>query len=348
MSGRGKRACYYTVTAVCLLAAIAVCMLMFYSAYRESGNLLYTLSAFLAFCAIVILTAPCVLVHECGHILFGVFAGMRIRSVRVGWLNFSAAGKKIGLSFSPVAGKTEMMPKRPGNMRGRMTAVCLGGATLNAIFGIVFAILFFVVPQHPVLLFFEFFAPFHLLEAISALLPAELSSGRTDGELCRIIRNGTAEAEVYLRVMDAQGVLYSSDFDKIEKSDLFDTPVVREDDPAFLSLLHLRWQYLMWCNEEKGAAEQLFRLEELSDYLDEAAQAQIKCDAVFMRRILREEVQINEEELQGAKGTLPYMRAKFGKECGDIALIKKTAAQEPATGIKDLELKFIERFIQNF
>lgn len=346
MSGRAKRRIYYLVTAICLLAALAACVLMAYSHCRESGTVLYTVFSFLLFCGVYVLVSPCVLVHECGHLFFGACARMKPISVCVGRLHVK--GKKVRFAFSSAAGKTELVPRGEKNVRGRMIAASLGGAAFNFLFGIVFAVLFFVLPANPVLLFFELFAPLHLYEGISSILPAQLNAGRTDGELVRQLKNNTPEARVFVNVLTAQGILFSETFDKVDEKLLFDTPVVQEDDPAFLSLLHLRWQYLMWKGETERAEKELSRLYGLSEYLDESAAAEVECDAVFMNRIMEgatDEAFVLPVE---AAGTCAGLRAELALGGGDKEQYKKIAAAESAAGIKALESTFFERFIQNF
>ncbi len=345
MSGKAKRIVYYTVSAVCLLLAVACCVLMLYSVYRDSEKSLYTVFSFLLFCAATVLTNPGVLVHECGHLFFGACAGLKPVSVRVGWLVI--ANKKIRFSFSFAAGKTEFISKEGKNVRKKIMIASLGGAAFNFIFGAASAALFFVFSASPIALFFALFAPVHFYTAIDALLPAELSAGCTDGETFLRLKNNTLEGRLFCTVLTAQSILQKHTFDDVEKPLLFETPVVREDDEAFLSLLHLRWQYLMWHEDVEGAKKELFRLEELSEYLDPFERAQIKCDAVFMRRILGME-QSESEEMEEARGTLSYERAELALGRGDISQIKKSAAQQSYAGIRALELKFVERFIQNF
>ena len=316
------------------------------SVYNERGEIFYTLYAALCALAVYILVSPVVLVHECGHLVFGACARLRPVSVRVG--RFVIAGKKIRLALSSTAGETVLVPKDIKGVRGRMIAAALGGATFNLIFGIVFSVLFFVLPANPILLFFELFAPLHLYEGIAALLPAELNSGRTDGELVRQLKEGTPAAQVFCNVLSVQGIVFQNTFDKVDEKLLFDTPVVREDDPAYLSLLHLRWQYLMWKGESERAQKELFRLEELGEYLDESAAAKVKCDVIFMRRVLGETVGADCKIPQKASGTVEGLRAQLALGSGDIAQYKKTTAQEPATGVRALESTFFERFIQNF
>lgn len=346
MSGRAKRTIYYVVTVLSLCAALAACVLMTFSVYRDRGEILYTLFALLCAVAVYILVSPAVLVHECGHLFFGACARLRPVSVTLG--RFSIGGGKVRIVLPRVAGETVLLPKDGKNVRSRMMAASLGGSLFNFIFGVVSVVLFIVLPANPILLFFALFAPLHFYEGISAILPAELSTGRTDGELFRQLKLNTPEAQVFCNVLTVQGVLHLKTFDSVDEKLLFDTPVVREDDRAFLSLLHLRWQYLTWKGENERAKAELYRLEELSDYLDDETAAQVKCDALFMRRISGEAIDEDFKIPQEAKGTVEGLRAELAMGKGDIVQYKKRTAQLPAAGLKALESTIFERFIQNF
>lgn len=346
MSGRARKTIYFCITTSCLLAAIVACALMFFSAYRAGGTFLHTLFSFLIFFGVTVLTSPCVIVHECGHLLFGLCARLKPVSVCLGRVAFE--NKRVRVVASAAAGKTEFVPRGGEGVRRRMMIAAIGGATFNFLFGILFFVLFFLLPVNPILLFFELFAPLHLFEGIAALLPAELSTGRTDGELFRLLKNNAPEARVLVSAMTAQGILFSETFDGIDEKLLFAVPVVREDDPAFLSLLHLRWQYLMWKNETLRAGKELFRLEELSDCLGARESAQILCDATFMRRIAGEVSDSDSALPTEAKGTCSYLRAELALGRGSKEEYQKRAAAEVAAGIRALESVFFERFIQNF
>ena len=104
----------------------------------------------------------------------------------------------------------------------------------------------------------------------------------------------------------------------------------------------------MWKGDTEGAGKALFRLEELSEYLDENTAARIKCDAVFMRRVLGGTPDEGEVIPDGARDTLEGMRAELSLHRGDKEQYKKRTAQEPAAGLRALESTFFERFIQNF
>ena len=104
----------------------------------------------------------------------------------------------------------------------------------------------------------------------------------------------------------------------------------------------------MWKGEVARANEQICRLEELSDYLETPVAAKVKCDAVFTRRIVCGAADADFKVPPEAEGTLEGLRAEIAMGRGNKEQYKKRTAQEPATGVKALEMTFFEHFIQNF
>ena len=342
MSGRGKRIAYHVITTAAGLAAVACAVLTAFSAALEWAKLPNEyLAVFIAAPCVLLLLQPGLLVHELGHLLFGAFAGMKCVSFSVGFLGISR-GKGVSLQLSAAAGETQMIPRKTKNLRRRVMAATLGGIVMNFIVGAAVCVLFFLLPKTPALVFFALLAPFQLYEGIAAVLPAELSAGRTDGALFSELKDNTAESDVFLRVLTAQGMLEQGEFSDLPRSLLFDAPVVREDSAAFLSLLHLRFQYLLYLGDEAGAAQQIFRLEELSEYLPPADCAQVLCDAAFMRFILNGNTEF--EAPKEAKKTAAYYRIAAVKEA-KINPLKRTVRRERSKGIRKFEEMLLEKYI---
>lgn len=344
MSGRNRRILYYVVTTVFGFAAVACAVLMAVLTAREWAELPAAyLAVYIAAAACLLLLHPGVLVHEAGHLLFGACAGMKCVSFSVGFFSFSPRGKKVSLRISPTAGETQLIPNKTSNMRRRMMAATLGGALLNFTVGTVFAVLFFLLPNPPALLFFELLAPFQLYEAVAAILPAELNAGKTDGALFSELKKKTDEADVLLRVLTAQGMLEKGSFSDLPQELLFSAPVVREDCPYFLSLLHMRYQWLLYRGDERGAAEQIFRLEDLSDYLPDEERAQVQCDAAFMRYVLNGTTEFDAPER--AKKSAAYERIAAVRN-NEIQCLKLTVRKERSNGIRELEETLIDKYFK--
>lgn len=199
-----------------------------------------------------------VLLHECGHLLFGALAGMKL--ARFGFHPFTRGA---------VAGETAMYPKNGKHVRGKFFALTLGGAVVNIAVGAALFLLWLLLPAHPAGC--GAMSGFVFYEGIRALLPAELPAGKTDGAVLLGLIKRRAEEEVVLRVLTAQGLLYRGKYSGLPKELLFGAPVVREDLPAYHALLLLQAQYLLAEGEEDGAKQKLDRLLECEVLNDEEA-----------------------------------------------------------------------------
>ncbi len=263
MSGRNKRILYTVTTVVLLLASIASIILMWYF----SGVTGYLL---LGVAAVYVLLPIHIIVHEMGHLAFGGAQGMKFVSVQVGNFRLSRNNGKLYLSFEPpegVLGVTAFYPAHARNMRRRMILTALGGAVCNLIYFIIFFTLYFI-SRHPALLFFELFAPSSLVEAVSALLPVDLSAGKTDGRVALGLLRRDAEEEVMLRVLTAEGLLKDGSFAEIPLG-LFRVPVVREDLAALASLKFIEMQTYLFRGDTERAHEIYGKLRELEEPSEE-------------------------------------------------------------------------------
>lgn len=269
MSGRAKRISYRIIELLLVLVAAAGVFFMFYRALK--ADVLYD-SLTIAGCAVgfvLLLPVTTVVLHEIGHLTFGLLAGLRFYSFSVRILQIGRGGRVSFKNNPDFAGKTVMLPKSEKGMRAKLTVFALGGAVFNLIYGCVFLLLYFLVPQSPVLLLFELFAPVSLFEGLIALYPAELSAGHTDGKIAIGLMKNTPYARVMQAVLAAQGQLLKGSYSNISRELLFDLPVIREDEPLFLSLTQLRWQYCYFHGELDEAHAQIERMRVLCDYTND-------------------------------------------------------------------------------
>ncbi len=278
MSGRAKQITYSVVNALGLCAAIASMILMWYFSHAEAY--------LLAIAAVVLLLLPLnVLVHECGHLVFGLLSGMKFVSVRVGHVLvncFKRPRLQVSL-YTQTAGESAFFPRSGGRMRGRHFATTVGGAALNLCYGAIFLPLYFLLPAYPALLFFELFAPLCIFEGFAALYPAELPAGKTDGRVAFDILRNSAEENVAIRVLEAQGILYRGAFEDIPEETLFGAPVVRADLPALHALLLLQMQFLLAKGRRADAEAVFIRLSSFSEELTEEAKEELARYGRFFR-----------------------------------------------------------------
>ncbi len=347
MSGKLKRILYFVFSVVCILTAFAGVILMLFVTNEPpfSTPSIQTVILFLCFIAGYYIAPLHLIVHELGHLLFGLTAGMKFQSIFVHWLGFYRTGRHVRFSLKGFSsGATQMFPKNAAHVKEKVLWFTVGGSVMNLVYGAVFLVLFFTVTQSPALLFFELFAPLNLSEALIALYPAELPAGKTDGKVALEIGRNTADADVMLRVFRAQGILAQGSFSDIPRELLFDAPVVREDNTAFLALLQLRYQYLIWHGDTEQAWQVLERLQNLLDYLPPEAKSEILCDCIYVRAALfHKNVTV---KTFGKWKTAAYYRAIASVSEGAtrrnaIGQADKIARKLPMKGMREYEKKIL-------
>ncbi len=327
----------------------------------EPSNIDHAFVWAFAFAMVFLVLLPVnTLVHELGHLLFGFCAGMKFSSVRFGRIRLVRMGKRVHFRFvthKDVAGSCEMYPKDERHVRGRMMTYAMGGAIFNLVFGVAFVCTCLIFPPHPALYFFQLFAPLSLLEAAASIFPVETATGKSDGAVVYSLAKRDATAIISLHVLTAQGTLAHHDFNAIERSFLFDLPVVREDETVFLALTQLRWQYCFYMGEEAEALVHLRRLEELYAYLPEMNCGDVACDLLYAYSALEKDEKKAESYLADAafaKGSCAYFRAMsaYCAVCGResereqfLSHAQAAVEQEPMKGLAALERLYISKII---
>ncbi len=257
MSGRTKRILYYVADATLFLVLGGGMLLLtlFVPSRTEFPRGDEELWQYPLAVALSVVGLP-VLLHECGHLLFGALAGMKLVRFRVHPYTRSAA-----------AGETAMYPKNGKHIKGKFFALTLGGAAVNILVGITLFLLWLLLSAHPVLC--GAMSGFMFYEGVRALLPAELSAGKTDGAVLLGLIKNRPEEEVTLRVLTAQGILYKGNYSDLPEELLFGAPVVREDLPACHALLLLKAQAQLAEENEEEAHKTLLRLSECEGLSEE-------------------------------------------------------------------------------
>lgn len=185
--------------------------------------------------------------HELGHILFGALSKIKAKP------HFSL--------FS--SSRCDLIPKTDQGLKGRVTATAVGGIVINVITAAVSLIAAFL-PAMPT--YISVLAPTALYLFIFNALPAELESGKTDGEVIAELAKNTAQGQVMLAVLTVQAkLLKGTPIEEIDRTLLFDLPVIREDDQSFISLLELRIEYCKATGDSAGEEEYTRRLKEITE-----------------------------------------------------------------------------------
>ena len=360
MTARQKLTVYRIVQYVLLAAALAITILLILKGDVGTGSRVLV-------CAIVCIAAAGLqahyLIHELGHLLFGLFSGFRPVSFSVACVRFSRFGKKV--SFIPnaaYAGASEMYPVGETHLKGRILFYTLGGAAFNFLFaaagilytlgGAAFNFLFaaagilcyLLLPASWALLFFVSLAPLNLYECVAELLPMQLPAGKTDGKFALDLMTGESGARNAFAVFRAQSLIAKGCFSEVPRSILYDVPVVREDDPAFLSLLSLRMMRAALLNEREEALSCAERLSGLLEYLplNEAGEAASDCVCVFSYFGKEGDAASLLTAAENAKGGMAALRmeALFGRGSDSekaLAAWEKAAKKLPMQGQREWE-----------
>lgn len=224
-------------TVVLTLFFATVCVLLHWFEYGLWG--------LLSIPAVLVAFIISELFHELGHVVFGAFAGIK-------------AIPKISLSGSSCC---EIIPRTDKNLKKRVIITALGGIVFNAIL-VILGLVAFSVRQVPVWLSLPL--PSSVYMIIINATPYMNKNGKTDGLVISELVKGDDNAKVALAVLTVQAqLLGGKDIKDVDEKLLFGLPVVREDEPAFISLTELRYEY----KKAIGDTEQAEKLRERLEYL---------------------------------------------------------------------------------
>lgn len=304
-----KRAVYSAVSYILLAAALALTIFLIVKGDIGEGSRVLI-------CALVCIAAVLqvhYLIHELGHLLIGLSAGFRPVSFSVACVRFSRIGKRVSLiPNSAAAGACEMFPVGERMLKGRLVFYALSGALFNFIFSAAAILCYLLLQPSALLLFFVSLAPLNLYECAAELIPAELPAGKTDGKFALDLVKGEAGARNAFAVFRAQSLLAKGCFSDMPRAVLYDVPVVREDDPAFISLLSLRMMRAALSGERGEALANADRLSELKEYLPpyESVELAADCASVFWLFSEQEKAAALFSSAPAAKGSCAYWRIK--------------------------------------
>ena len=257
MNGRTKRILYRVFSGI--LSGLAGCA-MLYFVYRwvvlilfleRAGQIAYGCALGAAAIATGLLL-PHLALHELGHFAVGAAFGLKPRRVRIGMVSFGHGGVRFGRGKG--SGESQFSLRQADGARWRLIFTTLSGPLFNLLYATTVLLLFFLLQTRgPALLFFAYFVPLNVSEGISALIPADLPEGKTDGEVVWELAHRRGESELALRVMQAQCLLRQGGYTSLPRELLFEVPVVREDSPEFSALLLLQTEYCRAAGETQLA-----------------------------------------------------------------------------------------------
>lgn len=190
------------------------------------------------------------LVHELGHMLFGVTVGIK-------------AVPRLSLFGSS---SCKLIPKTDRHLRIKVLFTAFGGITVNFLFSVVGLVGLFI----PEAAFLCVFLPASSYLFWLNVQLEYMGTDKTDGLVIHEFYHNEDSAKVAVAVLTAQAqILKGKKIEEIDKNLLFNQPVIREDDPAFISLLELKHDYLLATNRPQEAQILTNRLESLKEYISD-------------------------------------------------------------------------------
>ena len=238
---------------------------------------------------IAVFTVP--LIHELGHLIFGLFNKMALHSMRVGFLTFYRAGGKIRLRFTKIgeyAGACEMIPKTPQNLYRRFLLMAAGGNILSFLYLALTAVFFFTRLNFSSYLYFFFTAGLPVAFYLFAVNMA--GDGRTDGRVILGLLKKEPQSMVTVNILSIQSKFFEGKSpSEIDREFYFSIP---KTDDTYLSAVILNLQYVYYrdSGDDEKAYQTAVKLEDFAKALDERTAMNILCDSLY-ERILKGERQ---------------------------------------------------------
>ena len=230
------------------LAIAAFCAYEIFAFYgNEPLNALYVVVMVLSFPVLSLL-------HELGHMLFGAL--VKIKAV-------PDLNKKVVFGSASCT----VVPKTDKGLNGRIIFTASGGLFVNLLF-IALGVVALFVPAVPVAISICVLPASFYLFALN-VAPIQLDGGKTDGLVIYELIKNSDSAKVTLAVLTVQAqVLNGKKIEETDENLLFGLPGIQEDDPAFISLTELRYEYCKAKGDTEQAEKYKERLEQLKEYLN--------------------------------------------------------------------------------
>lgn len=272
------------VAASCLLLLAAVCNRYF--AAVDSWDFLWVFVLYMAY----IFTSyyPAVILHEGGHLLFGLLTGYTFISFRIGSTVFVKTGGKITRkkwSVQGTGGQCLMAP--PSGENAPFLLYNFGGAILNlavAVVGLGLSLLFQKWPL--VQFFFLFFALLNLCFALLNGIPLNLRKMPNDGaNALGMLRDKTIKKAVMNQLKITSIINGGKRIKDIPTEDIFLTGEVDYIEPHICVMKYFAYSYYLDKMDFPKAKEAAEELLQKGTGLTNVHRRLLECEALFLELI---------------------------------------------------------------
>ena len=167
-----------------LFFAVAFCGVVFLSVTLLSG-FFNPFEVVLGLSGIILLSYISIIVHEAGHLVFGLMSGYGFSSFRIGsmmWVKQDGKIRLRRLSLAGTGGQCLMVPKGEAESKAQLIMFNLGGVIANVVLAALFALLYYLSLRVILLaLIFLFGAIVSFFIAITNGIPIDVGGIANDG-----------------------------------------------------------------------------------------------------------------------------------------------------------------------
>ncbi|MBR2341100.1 MAG: hypothetical protein IKA72_01655 [Clostridia bacterium] len=246
-----------------------------------TGAVLVLVGVLLAF-----IVAP--MAHEAGHVVFAKLAKMQIQYVKFFCFSTQRVGGKYALTLiNPfLADQTQVIPTCGGNMQKRAEKYTVGGLVFSGILVLLLAVctIVFSVLQIENALTLGMIPYSAYLFFLNAA-PFEYADGKTDCAVYSGLKRGDERAKTMLSFMEIQGRLFEDTRYSEISEELFNFPVLAEDEPMFLIGWDLKYRRALDEWDLEKAAACMKRMSQAESYFTAAEREKFAAELTYLHAL---------------------------------------------------------------
>ena len=303
-----------------------------------------------------------IVMHETGHLVFGLIGGMKFRSISFPFVKIYAADEKIKVSFTGATaflGACEMYPSGKASPKKAFVWESFGGLAGSFLALLLSALCLALAPyiSHYPAILFGLASPVLYIILLENAFPAEQGGARTDGGQILAILSGTPSGEVLVAILTIQAALKEGkSASEIPYELLFEIPQLPDDDPNYIFVLNYRYLYALDKGDLSAVMDADRRIRDVLGSLPDFYADQVLCDLFFDAIAIEKDESFVKQyetrvmEFLGDETDIVScrMRGYYYFHCGDVAMAYREIdsgrlafERYPMRGIAKTELRLL-------
>ena len=282
---------------VAISLAVAVVYLLFGLRYTKSPTFpYYLLTLFILFAANCIAMFFVDILHELGHIFFGLCCNFKILKMSLSSFNFDLTTGKVKFylsnPFGKLAGESILLPKTDKSLKGKFICITCGGLIFTfciVLLGIL-SFIFYKQLSFGVYLLCIAPLPYAVYQFLLNSVPLEIGGLHTDGKVLLDFIQGGNNAVMLQTLLAIESALVQGKSPKEIPEKLYNSTIVLADDNVYAILYKLQ-KYYRYLDEENidRALEIALQLLQQEEYFPEEYREKILTEILFVLTVYTEE-----------------------------------------------------------